>query len=115
MKTHEEINGMTPEQIKEHLRAFIKNWHTPSFEVWKNGHHALVAVLSYIDQLEEQIQLMKIQMEGDCGVCKHRRHALVTQDGPQFDGPCAACIRKESRPAWEYEGLPELPKKGETA
>ena len=57
--------------------------------------------LTYIDQLEEQIRLMHIQMHGDCGVCKHRHHAQVTQHGPRFDGPCAACIQKESRPNWE--------------
>lgn len=114
MKTPEEINGMTPEEIKVKLnQPCIRScdgcrYHKACLR------YAGYAARAYIEQLEEQIQLMKIQMEGDCGVCKHRHHAQVTQDGPRFDGPCAACIQKESRPAWEYEGLPELPKKGAT-
>lgn len=65
-----------------------------------------------IEQQEEQIMCMKIQMHGDCGVCKHRHNAQVTPAGPRFSGPCYTCMQKESRPNWEYEGLPELPKKG---
>lgn len=55
--------------------------------------------LSYINELEERIDLMKIQMQGDCGVCK-RREAR--------DEICAACLRNDRRPAWQYEGLPEV-------
>lgn len=62
-------------------------------------HDALI----YIEQLEEQIQLMKIQMHGDCGACKHND-----------DARCYECLKAKGRPLWEYEGLPELPKKGET-
>lgn len=59
-------------------------------------------------QLEEQIMLMKEQMYGDCGVCAHRDNAQITRYGPEFSGPCADCIQKESRPNWKYEGLPEV-------
>lgn len=68
-------------------------------------------VMTYIEQLEEQVQLMKIQMHGDCGVCKHRSNAQVTPAGPRFGGPCYTCMQKESRPNWEYEGLPEVKSK----
>lgn len=55
--------------------------------------------LAYINELEERISLMKIQMRGDCGTCKHRS---------DDNGPCNACVLDENRPAWEYEGLPEI-------
>lgn len=53
--------------------------------------------LDYIEQLEERISLMKIQMRGDCGTCKHRE---------EEDGPCNSCVINETRPSWEYEGIP---------
>lgn len=62
-------------------------------------------VLAHIDQLEETIDLMKIQMRGDCGTCKHR---------DVRGEPCDTCGPDHNRPAWEYEGLPELPKKGDS-
>ena len=53
--------------------------------------------LAYIRQLEEQIDLMKIQMQGDCGVCK------------RWNGEkCDECLAKTGHPHWEYEGLPEV-------
>lgn len=64
---------------------------------------------AYIDQLEETITLMKIQMHGDCGVCKHRTGFDV--EGAIMSQKCYECLRKESRPNWEYEGLPELARK----
>lgn len=60
-----------------------------------------VDALAYIEQLEEQIALMKIQMHGDCGVCKYRTGFNMIQR-------CYECLQKETRPNWEYEGLPEL-------
>jgi len=54
---------------------------------------------TYIQQLEEQIDLMKIQMQGDCGVCK------------RWNGEkCDECLAKTGHPYWEYEGLPEVAK-----
>lgn len=53
--------------------------------------------LAYIEQLEEKISLMKIQMHGDCGVCKHR---------DEERGPCASCLFDRKRSNWEHEGLP---------
>lgn len=64
---------------------------------------------AYIEQLEEQITLMKIQMHGDCGVCKHRTGFDI--EGAIMSQRCYECLRKETRPNWEYEGLPELARK----
>lgn len=55
---------------------------------------------AYIEQLEEQIQLMMIQMKGDCGVCRNRASNI-----------CNECLNKYGRPLWEYEGLPEVKSK----
>lgn len=52
--------------------------------------------LALIRQLEEQIDLMKIQMQGDCGNCKHWN-----------SGKCDECLKNTGRPHWEYEGLPK--------
>ena len=54
-----------------------------------------------IARLEEENMCLKIQMRGDCGVCKHREVGFGYE-------PCDSCIEKPDRPAWEYEGLPEL-------
>ena len=59
-----------------------------------------------VEHLEETICLMKIQMHGDCGVCKHRTGFDI--EGAIMDKRCYECLRKESRPNWEYEGLPEV-------
>lgn len=53
-------------------------------------------MIALIEQLEEQIDLMKIQMQGDCGVCKHKAH----------DAACLTCLTLPDKPLWEYEGLP---------
>lgn len=53
-------------------------------------------ITTCIQQLEEQIDLMKIQMQGDCGVCKHWN-----------SGKCDDCLKNTGRPHWEYEGLPK--------
>ena len=58
--------------------------------------------LAYIKQLEERNNLMLIQMRGDCGCCKHQEVEFGYE-------PCHSCIEDPDRPAWEYEGLPELP------
>ena len=73
---------------------------------------ALHDLVKKYNRLEAQIELMKLQMHGDCGVCKHRNNARITKRGPRFDGPCETCIQKETRPNWEYEGLTDLPKEG---
>lgn len=93
----------TPDEIKRGL----KQCHT--IGMWCNGcpyekyeecyDHLASDALVYIDQLEERIDLMLIQMRGDCGTCKHRSEDY---------GPCNACVLDENRPAWEYEGLPEI-------
>lgn len=56
--------------------------------------------LAYISQLEETISLMKIQMRGDCGCCKHGKVNMKR---------CNECLAsREYHPLWEYEGLPEV-------
>lgn len=56
--------------------------------------------LAYIQKLEERIDLMLIQMRGDCGTCRFR---LTTSD------ICIKCMNAGDdpyHPHWEYEGLP---------
>ena len=58
-------------------------------------------VLTYVNQLEETINLMMIQMIGDCGCCKHGRIGDMTT--------CNKCLtQREYHSLWEYEGLPEV-------
>ena len=57
--------------------------------------------LDYIEQLEERIDLMMIQMRGDCGCCVYRGR-------PSYKSPCTECLCGNGRPMWEYEGLPEV-------
>ena len=59
--------------------------------------------LACIDQLKERIDLMLIQMHGDCGCCAYKGR-------PSYKSPCTECLCGENRPMWEYEGLPELTK-----
>lgn len=93
---------MTPEGIKNELKCMARHWRGWSLEEVAN------ITLAYIEKLEEENMCMKIQMQGDCGICKHRHNATVRQDGPHFSDPCHSCIQKETRPNWEYEGLPEV-------
>lgn len=91
----------TPEQIKAGLKhcmqaEFCNN--CPIEEICKGD--IMKESFTLIEQLEEQIMGMKIQMQGDCGVCKHK---------DAKGDPCVACLLAPNRPAWEYEGLPELP------
>lgn len=59
--------------------------------------------LAYIERLEETICLMKIQMRGDCGCCKHGGNGDMRR--------CNECLSsREYHPLWEYEGLPEVEK-----
>lgn len=58
---------------------------------------------SYINELEKRIDLMLIQMHGDCGCCAYKGR-------PSYKSPCTECLRSYDRPKWEYEWLPELPK-----
>lgn len=63
--------------------------------------------LAIIDQLEERIALMLIQMKGDCGVCKHRSGCWIGGRDIAKSITCYECMMNESRPNWEYEGLPQ--------
>ena len=99
----------TPEEIKEALRICIQEDHCDGcpYEEIHFGNRCLEKdALAYIEQLEETICLMKVQMHGDCGVCKHRTGFDI--EGAIMSQQCYQCLRKETRPNWEYEGLPEV-------
>ena len=102
----------TPEELKESLDAcFVKKTCAAChYERDVCGEKCLVAMCmdakAYIEQMEEAISLMKIQMHGDCGVCKHRTG--FDMDMARMSMRCYECMAKESRPNWEYEGLPEV-------
>ena len=97
----------TPEQLKESLDACFEKMTCAECDYDIGSARCLADMCRdakvYIEQLEEQIDLMLIQMHGDCGVCKHRE---------TLGAPCIACVTsKEDKPNWEYEGLPELARK----
>ena len=102
------------EEIKKAVKLCVENKECagndcPYFEVTKCGEALFKDILPFIEQLEETISLMKVQMHGDCGVCKHRTGFDV--EGAIMSQKCYQCLKKESRPNWEYEGLPELARK----
>lgn len=103
-----------PEEIKEALECHASDYAyngcriCPYFDGEECESGLVLDAKAYIEQLEEQIQLMKIQMHGDCGVCKHRHNSHKCKDGPSFIGPCQMCVQDERRPNWEYEGLSEV-------
>lgn len=71
------------------------------------AHQYAPNALAYIEQLENQIDLMQEQMHGDCGVCSHRHDFNMDTHGLDMSQTCYECLQKETRPNWEYEGLPE--------
>lgn len=90
------------ESIKNDLERLARRW-----AGWTEEAVARNA-LALIEQLEEQVCLMKIQMHGDCGVCKHRSGCQINGRDITMSKTCYECMMKESRPNWEYEGLPEV-------
>lgn len=110
MKTPEEINGMTPEEIKAGLQHCTTKYFCNGCPIEsKCNATILLNALNRIEQLEETISLMKIQMQGDCGVCKHRHDERVKEDaqfGCRLSPACYECLSKGGRSHWEYEGLP---------
>ena len=99
----------TPEQIKAGMRHCVSSDFCNSCPI-ENVCNADVMedALTLIEQLEEQIMCMKIQMHGDCGVCKHRSGFKINYWAVSMSKKCEECIMQESRPNWEYEGLPEV-------
>jgi hypothetical protein len=110
------MNMKTPEEIKKGLYLCNSEGYgclSCPYHGDCEGQPGLDA-FDYIRQLEDTIGKMILQMRGDCGVCKHRhaqdaafRSAAKHGDFAMTD-ICAECIRKEARPNWEYEGLPEV-------
>lgn len=104
---------MTPEEIKKGLACPVQK-RSSLLECSECAYHGRdmtpcrTAVhddaIAYIEQLEEQVTLMKLQMRGDCGTCKHR---------DEYETTCKVCCDAEFgyHPQWEYEGLPEVERK----
>lgn len=94
----------TPEEIKVGLACEVSCNNCPyhikgSRAIGDCGSRAAKDAIDYIEKLEETIQLMIIQMRGDCGCCKHRTDMAT----------CNKCLTgKGYHPLWEYEGLPEV-------
>ena len=96
----------TPEEIKNALRmcsTWEKNCEECPYKPMKKAISCSAEMkrdsLTYIEQLEERIDLMMIQMHGDCGCCKHRNAK---------EEPCRSCLNEEDSPYWQYEGLPVI-------
>ena len=106
----------TPEEVKKALKACAFGcFHDCPYHDNPSNYDCqelLVAdALALVEQLEEKIQLMLIQMKGDCGTCKHRmdeRKVADKQLGCRLSPACYECLKKDGRSMWEYEGLPEL-------
>lgn len=100
MKTPEEIK-----KIKEGLKSCSSDeCHGEHGDCpYKNNVFCMMTMageaMAYIEQLEEHIDLMLIQMRGDCGCCKHRNAK---------EEPCRSCLNEEDSPYWQYEGLPVI-------
>ena len=96
-----------PENIKKWLAGkerfvWIKREKLAALEYIEQLEKKVADAQARIDELETNINLMKIQMEGYCGACKNREKREL----------CKECMSFTYHPYWEYEGLPELPKKG---
>lgn len=95
----------TPEEIKDTLELCYTGTcdtlkHRCPYSYEGNCTDIVMSdALDYIEQLEERIDLMMIQMRGDCGCCKHRNAK---------EEPCRSCLNEEDSPYWQYEGLPVI-------
>ena len=95
----------TPEEIKKALAICSENEvrlscaGCPFYEDCDNG---MKDAMAYIESLEERIDLMLIQMRGDCGTCAHKLTGAAV---------CMECVQGDDRPNWVYEGLPEVESK----
>ena len=107
------INGKTPQEIKTWMEYCASHQcpGCPYDKKFCSTNMVIDAGRFLIERLEEQISLMKIQMKGDCGCCKHRndeRKIVDGQLGCRLSPVCYECLNKDGRPRWEYEGLPEV-------
>lgn len=100
MKTPEEIKmGLECHGFKEahfHKHCSDCAYHGKKLTPCRIAVHE--DALKYIKLLEERIDLIMIQLRGDCGTCKHRR----------MEYTCRVCCDDEYayHPLWEYEGFP---------
>lgn len=99
---------MTHEEVQKGLECCLaplpKCNDCPMKPYAKCTHVLKHGALIHMREMEEQIMLFKIQIRGDCGVCKH----VGVHIGKE---PCKSCVLKEDHPAWEYIGFPEVNKK----
>lgn len=99
---------MTHEEVQKGLEcclAPLPKCNDCPMKPYANCTHVLKhGALIHMREMEEQIMLFKIQMHGDCGVCKHEKVEFGHE-------PCDSCIDNPKRPSWEYKGLPEVKKK----
>lgn len=95
----------SPEEIKKALRCHASDhsydgcYICPYYDGEECEGGLVLDALACIEQLEEQIDLMKLQMRGDCGTCAHKLTGAAV---------CAQCLQGDNRPNWAYEGLPEV-------
>ena len=98
----------TPKEIKEALECHVAYRKCADECPYENSgnlvtHDCIQNMVkdayAYIQQLEERIDLMKLQMRGDCGTCKYR---------DEYGETCQECFFAIPvyHPNWEYEGLP---------
>lgn len=111
----------TPEEIKKALKVCADNpgcarHKCPLYKKAPSCFSTLkLEALAYIQQLEERIDLMLVQMQGDCGCCKHKYDERQIPDEQlkcKLSPACYECLKAGGRSQWEYEGLPDLPEKG---
>lgn len=104
----------TPEELRESLEACFVKKSCAACHYDPNGTCLVDMCMdakALIEQLEEQVMCMKVQMHGDCGVCKHRSGCQINGRDIAMSKTCYDCMQKETRPNWEYEGLPEVKSK----
>lgn len=68
--------------------------------VYRDAYECITHQEKRITELEERINLMLIQMRGDCGCCAYKGR-------PSYKSPCTECLCSDNRPKWEYEGFPD--------
>ena len=97
----------TPEEIKKALECHVTYRKCADECPYENSgnlvtHDCIQNMVkdayAYIQKLEERIDMMMLQIRGDCGVCKNR---------DLFDGTCEPCQNHPFvyHPLWEYEGF----------
>lgn len=77
------------------------------YKVEEDAADLIEALEAKVDKLDDQIIMMRAQMRGDCGVCKHRNRNRFDEINVFISEICGECMIESTHPNWEYEGLPE--------